>query len=152
MFVTFYYFVGPFFKGTFFKTSFFRTRGARCLQANLLAGGLPGGALPGLALAASIASHTRATQKSTTHARHTLWRYTRDITATIEMGGRSRIAPHPPSRRLLSYLLPCIPIHLFLCGVRVLCSFVWRACVVLFCQLQAPDRAAHLQASPQPRD
>jgi hypothetical protein len=33
-------------------------------------------------------------------------------------------------------------IHLFLCGVRVLCSFMWCACVVLFCQLQAPGRAA----------
>ena len=44
-----------------------------CLP-NLLAGGLPAGALPGLALACAAdkrAQHTRATQKSTTRARHT---------------------------------------------------------------------------------
>ncbi len=54
---------------------------------------------------------------------------------------------------------PCVSlcvahVCLSLCGARVLCSFVWRARAVLFCQLhmQAPDRAAHLQVSPQPRD
>ena len=72
-----------------------------CLP-NLLAGGLPAGALPGLALACATdkrAQHTRATQKSTTHARHTkrdtraphkerrMDAYTGDITAAIEMGG-----------------------------------------------------------------
>ena len=49
---------------------------AHCLP-NLLAGGLPAG----LALAAHRGKHTRATQKSTTHARHTkrdLWRDTRE--------------------------------------------------------------------------
>ena len=64
-----------------------------CLP-NLLAGGLPAGALPGLALAADKrAQHTRATPKSTTHARHTkrdAWIYTGDITAAIEMGGSGR--------------------------------------------------------------
>ena len=64
---------------------------ALCLP-NLLAGGLPAGALPGLALACAAdkrAQHTRATQKSTTRARHTkrdAWIYTGDITAAIEMG------------------------------------------------------------------
>ena len=39
----------------------------------------------------------------------------------------------------------CVCVRACVC-VRVLCSFVWCACVVLCCQLQAPDRAAHLQA------
>ncbi len=133
---------------------------ALCLP-NLLAGGLPAG----LALAADKrAQHTRATQKSTTHARHTkrdtraphkerrMDAYTGDITAAIEMGGRPR-SGRPPSLWLLSYQAPVYTsMHLFLCGARVLCSFVWRTCVVLCCPLQAPNRAAHLQASPQPRD
>ena len=73
---------------------------------NLLAGGLPAG----LALAADKrAQHTRATQKSTTHARHTkrdtraphkerrMDAYTGDITAAIEMGGRPRSGRPPIS-------------------------------------------------------
>ena len=67
---------------------------ALCLP-NLLAGGLPAGALPGLALACAAdkrAQHTRATQKSTTRARHTkrdAWRvYTgEDMKEAIEMRG-----------------------------------------------------------------
>ena len=117
-----------------------------CLPS-LLPGGLPAGALPGLALAADKrAQHTRATQKSTTHARHTerdAWIYTGDITAAIAMRGRcgacrpQRSTPRraaPASLSLLSYLLPCMrPCISFcvarvccalLCGARVLCSFV----------------------------
>ena len=126
-------------------------REALCLP-NLLAGGLPAGALPGLALACAAdkrAQHTRATQKSTTRARHTkrdAWIYTGDITAAI--------APPPHLYRffhIFSRVYPCISFCVarvccaLLCGARVLCSF---------CQLhmQAPDRAAHLQASSQPRD
>ena len=37
-------------------------------------------------------------------------------------------------------------INIFVCGARVLCSFVWHACAFL-CEPRAPD----LQASPQPR-
>ena len=57
----------------FTESAPFEGREALCLP-NLLAGGLPAGALPGLALACAAdkrAQHTRATQKSTTHARHT---------------------------------------------------------------------------------
>ena len=116
-------------------------REALCLP-NLLAGGLPASALPGLALATDKrAQHTRATQKSTTHARHTkrdAWIYKGDITAAIEMRGR-RAAPAPLS--LLSYqapvYIPCVCVVLFcvarvccalLCGARVLCSFVSCTC------------------------
>ena len=123
-----------------------------CLP-NLLAGGLPAGALPGLALAADKrAQHTRATQKSTTRARHTkrdAWIYTgEDMKEAMEMRGRRRIS--------IAAVISPVYIHasLFVWRARVLCSFVWRACAALFRQLhmQAPDRAAHLQASPQPRD
>ena len=108
-------------------------REALCLP-NLLAGGLPAGALPGLALAADKrAQHTRATQKSTTHARHTkrdAWIYTGDITAAIAMR-----APPPHLYRCcdISRVCPCVCVVLFcvarvccalLCGARVLCSFV----------------------------
>ena len=127
---------------------------ALCLP-NLLAGGLPAGALPGLALACAAdkrAQHTRATQKSTTHARHTkehnthAWIYTEDITAAIEMGRPPPISMAfvISSSRVYSMRVCCV----LLCGARVLCSFVWCACAVLFCQPQAPD----LQARPQPRD
>ena len=131
-----------------------------CLP-NLLAGGLPAGALPGLALAADKrAQHTRATQKSTTHARHTkrdAWIYTGDITAAIAMRGRrgaacgaKRSMPRcaaPAPLSLLSYLLPCMrPCISFcvarvccalLCGARVLCSFV--SCKRQTCR-QAPSQ------------
>ena len=133
-----------------------------CLP-NLLAGGLPAGVLPGLALAADKrAQHMRTTQKSKhntcatqreTHTRHTkrdAWmNHTRelDMTKAREMGGRRASRAPPP----ISQEAVISPVYIHAC---VLCSFVWRACAVLFCQLhmQAPDRAAHLQASPQPRD
>ena len=79
-----------------------------CLP-NLLAGGLPAG----LALAADKrAQHTRATQKSTTHARHTkrdLWRYTRDITAAIEWHAAPRRAPPHSIASFIS--LACVSLH-----------------------------------------
>ena len=110
---------------------------ARCLQANLLAGGLLAGALPGLALAADKrAQHTHATQKSTAHARQTK----RDVWVCTWWGGAAHSIAAVISRVSIS-----------LCGAGVLCSFVWCACAFL-CEPQAPDRAAHLQASPQPRD
>ena len=102
-----------------------------CLP-NLLAGGLPAGALPGLALACAAdkrAQHTRATQKSTTHARHTkrdAWIYTGDITAAIAMRGR-RAAP-PPHLYRFFHIFSRVCIH-----ACVLCFFVWRARIVLFC-------------------
>ena len=91
---------------------------------NLLAGGLPAGALPGLALACAAdkrAQHTRATQKSTTRARHTkrdAWIvYTEeDMKEAIEMPGR---------RGAIAAVISPVYIHASL--------FVWRACVVLFC-------------------
>ena len=82
-----------------------------CLP-NLLAGGLPAGALPGLALACAAdkrAQHTRATQKSTTHARHTkrdAWIYTGDITAAIEIR-------RPTARRLEQASVSTILNHSF---------------------------------------
>ena len=106
---------------------------------NLLAGGLPAGALPGLALACAAdkrAQHTRATQKSTTRARHTkrdAWIYTGDITAAIEMEGAAAKRPPPHLYGFCHIELPCM-IHpcVSLCVARV-CLSVWRACVVLFC-------------------
>ena len=118
---------------------------------NLLAGGLPAGALPGLALAADKrAQHTHATQKSkctrTPHKKRCMGMHGRYHSSNRDGGAAAHLCHF-----FHIILLRIIPIHLFLCGVHVMCSFVWRAFVVLFCQLQAPDWAAHLQASPQPR-
>ena len=112
-----------------------------CLP-NLLAGGFPAGALPGLALACAAdkrAQHTRATQKSTTHARHTkrdAWIYTgEDMKEAIEMWGRRGTAP--PHRYCccdISRVYPCVSFCVaraccaLLCGARVLCSFVSCTC------------------------
>ncbi len=95
-FYVFVYILKVIFQRYFFsKGRAFRTREAPWLQPNLLAGGLPGGALPGLALAASIASHTRGTQKSTTHARALRAQHSRKKPKQTRGGGRR---PPPPPR------------------------------------------------------
>ena len=73
------------------------------------------------------AQHTRATQKSTTHARHTkrdAWIYTGDITAAIAMRGRC------PCISIASFISSSCIIHAIVC---VCCSFVRRACCALLC-------------------
>ena len=93
---------------------------------NLLAGGLPASALPGLALAAHRGKHTRITQKSTRHARHTkrdLWRDSR------EGYGRSDRVGGGAAPDSIAAVISRVYLHI--------CLFVWRACVVLFCVARA---------------
>ena len=79
--------------------------------------------------------------KSTTHARHTKEHSTRTphkkrcmgivhgrYHSSNRDGGAAAKRPPPHPYRCFHIIPPCIiPIHLFLCGVHVLCSFVWRA-------------------------